>query len=208
MFQRLLTFVSRVPRVWNGLRRVAEAGYHSHYVAIDAALVPRRADGRRFLDFGCGTGQFAERFPADRYVGIDLTQPYIRYAARHRQGSFAVMDGSCLGLAPAVFDGALVLGVFHHLPDELVRVGMHELHRVLIPEATLLVIEDVPPPTPWNVPGRIMHWLDRGDHIRTDHDYRSLFAPYFQVQESYTMRSGICDYRVYVLAHQPHPVTW
>jgi SAM-dependent methyltransferase len=202
MLQRFLTFVSHMPQIWNGLRWIAEAGYRRHYVAIDAALAPRRADGRRFIDFGCGTGQFAGRFPAERYVGIDPTRPYIRYAAGHRPGSFAVMDGTCLGLAPSTFGGALVLGVFHHLPDEFVRASIHELHQALAPEATLLVIEDVPPPTAWNVPGRMMHWLDRGDHIRTDRDYRSLFAPHFAVQEGYTMRSGICDYQVYVLARQ------
>ena len=202
MLQRFLTFVSHMPRIWNWLRWIAEAGYRSHYVAIDAALAPGRADGWRFLDFGCGTGQFAGRFPAERYVGIDLTRPYIEYAARHRPGSFAVMDGSCLGLAPSRFEGALVLGVFHHLPDELVRTSIQELHGVLAADATLLVIEDVPSPTPWNVPGRFMHWLDRGDHIRSDRDYRSLFAPHFQVQEGYTMRFGICDYQVYVLARQ------
>ena len=208
MLQRFLTFISHMPRIWNWLRWIAEAGYRSHHVAIDAALAPRRADDRRFLDFGCGTGQFAGRFPAERYVGIDLTRPYIKYAAGHRAGRFAVMDGSYLGLAPSGFDGALVLGVFHHLPDGLVRTSIHELYRVLAPEATLLVIEDVPPPTPWNVPGRMMHWLDRGDHIRTDRDYRSLFAPHFEVQKSYTMRSGICDYQVYVLTRQPRSETW
>ena len=202
MLQQFLTSVSRVPALWNGLRWVAEAGYRRHYAAIDAALMPAGADGRRFLDFGCGTGQFAAHFPPDRYVGIDLTRPYIAYAAEHRPGRFSVMDGSALGLAGARFDGALVLGVFHHLPDELVRGSVEELHRVVKPGGTLLVIEDIPPPTPWNVPGHIMHWLDRGDHIRTDQDYRALFSPHFTVRESYTMRSGICDYGVYVLAHQ------
>jgi len=92
--------------------------------------------------------------------------------------------------------------VIHHLPDAIVRGGVQELHRVLKPDATLLVIEDVPPPTIWNLPGHVMHWLDRGDHIRTDQDYRALFAPYFAVRRAYHMRSGICDYGVYVLERQ------
>jgi SAM-dependent methyltransferase len=92
-----------------------------------------------------------------------------------------------------------VLGVFHHLPDQLVRASIGELHRVLKPDATLLVMEDVPPPSIWNLPGHLMHWLDRGDHIRSDADYRALFTPHFDVRRSYHMRSGICDYGVYVL---------
>ena len=202
-FERFLTSVARIPTLWNVLRWLAEAGYHRHHAVIDLELDPFRSDDRRFLDFGCGTGQFAARFPARRYVGMDLTRAYVAFAAAHRPGAFAVMDAGALGFRSAQFDGALVLGVFHHLSDELVRRGMRELHAALKPGATLLVIEDVPPPSIWNVPGHLMHMLDRGDHIRTDEDYRALFAPYFQVQKSYGMRSGICDYGVYVLAHEP-----
>ena len=63
----------------------------------------------------------------------------------------------------------------------------------------MLVLEDIPPPSIWNLPGRLMHWLDRGDAIRQDADYRRLFAPYFSVRRAWTLRSGICDYGVYRL---------
>ena len=206
MLQRFLTFVSQVPWLWNGLRWLAEAGYRGHYRTIERVLEPRHGSTRRFLDLGCGTGQFAGSFPAERYVGVDPTRPYVAFAAGHRPGHYTVMDGSALGLARHTFDGALVLGVFHHLSDEIVRRSMVELDHALKADATLLVIEDVPPPSPWNVPGRMMHWLDRGDHIRTDAEYRALFAPHFEVRESFGMRSGICDYGVYVLAHRAEAI--
>jgi hypothetical protein len=59
-------------------------------------------------------------------------------------------------------------------------------------------MEDIPPPDPWNIAGHAMHWLDRGGNIRSDADYRALFGG-FGVERSYQMRSGICDYGVYVL---------
>ncbi|HEX6292609.1 MAG TPA: class I SAM-dependent methyltransferase [Herpetosiphonaceae bacterium] len=200
--QNMLDRVSRTPQLWNLLRWVVEAGFRGEHAVIARELVPFQDRERRFLDFGCGTGQFAADFPADRYVGMDLTRPYIAYAGATRPGQYSVMDGSALGLEDASFDAALVLGVFHHLPDQLVRDSIGELHRVLKPGATLLVMEDVPPPSIWNLPGHLMHWLDRGDHIRSDADYRALFAPHFSVRRSYHMRSGICDYGVYVLARQ------
>ncbi len=200
--QEILDRVSQAPRLWNALRWLVEAGFTGEHRVIAEELRPFADTKRRFLDFGCGTGQFAGDFPPERYVGIDLTRPYVEYAGANRRGSYSVMDGSALGLADQSFDAALVLGVIHHLPDALVRAGVVELHRVLKPGATLLVIEDVPPPTIWNVPGHLMHWLDRGDHIRTDADYRALFAPHFDVKRSYHMRSGVCDYGVYVLARQ------
>jgi SAM-dependent methyltransferase len=200
--EQFLTAVSRVPQLWNALRWIAEAGYYRHYAVIERELAPWRDANRRFIDLGCGTGQHARCFPPPRYVGIDPTRPYIEYAAAYRPGNFVIMNGNELGLRPAGFDGALVLGVFHHLSDNLVRSCMHELHQALGTDGTLLVIEDIPPPSIWNIPGHVMHWLDRGEHIRTDQDYRVLFAPHFSVQSSYTMRSGICDYQVYVLTRQ------
>ncbi len=202
MLQHFLTRLAGVPHLWNILRWIAEAGYYRHYRAIDAALAPVDDTRRLFLDFGCGTGQFAPRFPAERYVGVDFMRPYVRYAAKHRTGRFGVMDGKALGLAPERFDGGLVIGVLHHMPDDLVRSTIGELNQALKPDATLLIVEDIPPPSRWNVPGYLMHWLDRGDHIRTDGDYRRLFAPHFGVREHYTMRSGICDYGVYVLGRE------
>jgi SAM-dependent methyltransferase len=89
--------------------------------------------------------------------------------------------------------------VFHHLPDELVRASVAELHRVMRPGARLLVLEDIPSPRWWNLPGHMMHWLDRGDHIRTDADYRALLEPHFVVRRSYQVTSGICDLAVYVM---------
>lgn len=201
--QNILDQVSRTPRLWNMLRWIVEAGFQGERAVIARELEPFRDAQRRFLDFGCGTGEFAADFPAAQYVGMDLTRPYIAYAGATRSGSFSVMDGSALGLESASFDAALVLGVIHHLPDQIVRAGVQELHRVLKPGGTLLVMEDVPPPTIWNIPGHMMHWLDRGDHIRTDADYRALFTPQFVVERSYHMRSGICDYGVYVLQRQP-----
>src|SRR5687767_1689564 len=105
MVERFLTSLSRLPWLWNVLRWLAEAGYYRHYQVIDQVLDPHRPDGRRFLDFGCGTGQFAGRFPSERYIGFDPAAQYIEYAARRRRGAFGLMDGAALGFRPASFGG-------------------------------------------------------------------------------------------------------
>lgn len=199
MIQTTLDRLSESPQAWNILRRIVEADFHGEHEVIANELAPRLDTTRRFLDFGCGTGEFASAFPAAQYVGIDPAAGYIRFAGRARRGAFSAMDGTRLALQTASFDAALVLGVFHHLPDALVRDAVAELHRVLKPAATLLVMEDVPPPDRWNVAGHAMHWLDRGGFIRSDADYRALLAPQFTPRRAYHMRSGICDYAVYVL---------
>jgi SAM-dependent methyltransferase len=195
----LLDRLSEMPRLWMALRALVEDGFRGEKEAIARELRPWEDVGQRqFLDFGCGTGAFANCFPAHSYTGFDPASHYIRYAGRNTRGRFAIMFGQALGFISQQFDAALVLGVFHHLPTELGQAAAAELHRVLKPGATLLVMEDIDPAW-WNLPGHMMHLIDRGKFIRSDSDYRALFFPYFELRRSYTMRSGICDYGVYVL---------
>ncbi len=199
--QSLLTKISQQPALWATLRRIVENNYVGERAAIAEDLMPWRDVGsRRFLDFGCGTGEFAPSFPHSQYLGVDLSPGYVRYAAAENPRSpFGVMNGQALALRDQVFDAVLVVGVVHHLADALAQATIAELHRVLRPGGEMLVLEDIPTRAAWNLPGRLMHWLDRGDAIRQDADYQRLFAPFFTIQRSWTMRSGICDYGVYRL---------
>lgn len=198
--QQVLTHISEQPALWAALRRIVENNYRGERAAIADELAPWLDVGeRRFLDFGCGTGEFVPSFPQQSYLGVDLSAGYVRYAATQSRARFGVMDGRALALRDGSFDAALIMGVVHHLDDEAARATVAELHRVLRPGGEMLVLEDIPPPSIWNLPGRLMHWLDRGDAIRQDADYRRLFAPYFSVRRAWTLRSGICDYGVYRL---------
>lgn len=203
LLQDALDRLSATPRLWNGLRWAVEAGFHGERFVIARELRPWSGDHRRFLDFGCGTGEFAGEFPAARYVGIDISRDYLHFAGRHRPGRYLASSGAALALADASFDAALVLGVLHHLPDATARAAMGELARVLRPGAVVLVMEDVPPPAGENPAGHLMHALDRGGHIRSEAEYRAIFGPHFAVERFYPMRSGICDYAVYVLQRTP-----
>lgn len=201
--ESLLNRVSRVPRLWNIIRFIVETGFRGEKAVIERELSPWRDVGRRaFLDLGCGTGEFAACFPANSYIGIDPCPEYIHFATHHRPGHFAVSDGTMLACESQRFDAALVLGVLHHLPDATAQALISELHRVLRPGAIALVMEDVPPPDVWNIAGHLMHWLDRGGYIRNETSYRAFFTPGFHVLRTYHMRSGICDYGVYVLRRQ------
>lgn len=200
MLQTTLDRLSENPRAWNALRRFVEAGFASEKAVIYREIDPWRDVGRRaFLDFGCGTGEFAPCFPAMHYTGVDLGAHYVRWAAHNRPGQYAVANGVALALQSCSFDAAIVVGVLHHLPNDVVRGAVSELHRVLKPGATLLVMEDIAPPDMWNAAGHAIHWLDRGGFIRSEADYRALLAPHFLTKRAYTIRSGICDYAVSVM---------
>jgi hypothetical protein len=66
--------------------------------------------------------------------------------------------------------------------------------------STLLMLEDIPTQNPLNLLGRAMHWLDRGDNIRTVAHYQRLMEPFFHIERSSTILSGICDLGVYVMS--------
>lgn len=196
----MLDQIAGQPELWNMLRWLVEAGYHGERAVIARELQPWHNHGQRqFLDFGCGTGAFADCFPPECYVGVDISTVYLAHARKTRRGLFAAVSGASISLRSQHFDAALVVGVIHHLDDDLARATIAELRRVLRPEATLLVMEDIPPPGLWNLPGHALHWIDRGGYIRDAAAYQALFRPYFDVIRSYPIRSGICDYGVYVL---------
>ena len=200
MLQQLLDALARQPLMWNILRSVAEFGFVADYQVIARELNPFGGDtSRRFLDYGCGTGQFARSFPAERYVGFDVADHYISYAKKRHGRDFLLMSGDALGFQDNSFDAALIMGVFHHLDDAFVRRAAQELHRVLSDNGTILMVEDIPTQNRWNIFGRAMHWLDRGDNIRSVAHYQRLMEPYFHIERSSTMLSGICDLGVYVL---------
>lgn len=200
MVQKLLDGLARQPVIWNVLRNIAEFGFIADYRLIERELNPFGGDtSRRFLDYGCGTGQFTQCFPADRYVGFDIATHYVDYAKKRYGRDFLLMSGDALGFQNKSFDAALIMGVFHHLDDAFVQRAAGELHRVLCENGTILMVEDIPTQHRWNIFGRAMHWLDRGDNIRSVAHYQRLMEPYFRLEHSSTMLSGICDLGVYVL---------
>ena len=201
MLQQLLDSIARQPAVWDIFRSIAEFGFVADYRVIERELNPLGGNqNRKFLDFGCGTGQFARCFPADRYYGFDIATHYVKHARRTAPHKLGVMNGTAVGFASDTFDAALIMGVFHHLDDDTVVACVHELHRMMRAKSTVLMLEDIPAQNPMNLLGRAMHWLDRGDNIRSVAHYQRLMEPYFHIERSSTILSGICDLGVYVMS--------
>lgn len=188
------------PTLTSLLRRVVEHNFRG-----EKAVVRREFPGLlnaarlRLLDLGCGSGELTHLFPRCYYVGIDISQADLALAKERAERDYCVMSGAALGFQENVFDHILVAGVFHHLLDDEAGPVLQEMRRVLRSTGSAVVMEDVPTVSPRNLLGRMIHRLDRGAFIRTESEYESLFVRYFQVEKKYWMRSGICDYTVFVL---------
>lgn len=95
------------------------------------------------LEFGCGTGRFAERLLEEylperaRYVGVDISKTMVALAKRRlvRFGARAVVyltDGSpCLDFGTATFDRFVSNYVLDLLTFEDIRTVLQEAWRVL-----------------------------------------------------------------------------
>lgn len=115
-------------------RRFLAAG---HYAALHEALAGFTRSAGAILDVGCGEGYFTGALAGEQIVGVDVSQPAVRLAAKaHRAALFAVASGAAL----PILDGSVDLAVSVFSP-----VFPDELRRVVRPGGSVLIV--VPGPT-------------------------------------------------------------
>lgn len=101
---------------------------------------------KNILDVGSGAGQIIKHLlkyaPGDaRIVGIDLSPEMLRRARqrlRSDRPEFFAADLTHLPFADGSFDCVTCGYVLEHLPDP--RMGLRELHRVMVPGARMLLL--------------------------------------------------------------------
>lgn len=161
---RLAQAYDRVAHTWP--ERMLALGYLAAYRGFVAAAGPVQAEN--VLDAGCGAGDFAAAWRAERGAGAALTlldpSPAMLARAAKRlggPGTYAIrgdLDG-LRGLGPQ--DVILCAHVIEHLADP--GAGLAAMGRVLAPGGRILLIVSKP------------HWCNRLIWLRWRH--RSLAPP-------------------------------
>lgn len=192
MLQQYIHYLANKPFILDLLRRILEANHRGEKRVIREEFAGQEGI---MLDLGCGTGVFSPLFGSG-YVGIDISPLYIAYARKKHDKTFQVMSADRLLFPDVHFDSIFVNGVLHHLDDATVRTVVAEMRRVLKPSGQAVVMEDIPAVT---FVSKIIRGLDIGDHIRPAESYRRLLAERFTILREYPMRTGVCDYAVFVL---------
>jgi SAM-dependent methyltransferase len=123
-------------------------GEHADYEQIGASHVHHLRsvlpgewtwEGKRVLDFGCGTGrtlaQFTAEAPTAEFWGCDIDEPSIRWATENLSPPFHFLangEHPPIALPDSHFDLIFGFSVFTHLLDTWADWAI-ELHRLLVP---------------------------------------------------------------------------
>ena len=139
------------------LRPVTQEYIHRCHMRVLRHIAPV---GRLFLDAGSGPIQYPEYLEYsrgyERRVCADLSMTALKAAQKRigEKGLFVVSDVSRLPFFSNAFDAVVSLHTIHHLPEGEHAMAYLELHRVLAPRQTGVVVNG------WD-DSPLMHVLDR-----------------------------------------------
>jgi SAM-dependent methyltransferase len=136
------------------------------------------------LDVGCGPELSTPSPPEGVIVGLDINPRYVtqyRRASPASQGSSNRLGvtGSAaqLPFADGRFDESRSVGLFHHLPDQVVRQTVFEMCRVVRGSGRVIIVDNV---WPRSALCRPLAWatrrLDRGQWVRSEADLKAVVA--------------------------------
>ncbi len=102
------------------------------------------------LDIGCGTGTLSimlkKKYPGLLIIGIDGDNDMITRARKKAEINgvditFMHTFAQQLPFEIGTFDTVFLSLVFHHLPTDVKRAALAEIHRVLIPNGRLFIVD-------------------------------------------------------------------
>lgn len=202
MLKRIIRQLSKEPIIYNFLRRIIEFNFIKLKQTIkkEFSLNDLTFGDKKILDVPCGTGEFCRLFNPKGYIGIDISSEYINYARKTYQHTFYCRDARQNGFKDAYFDQVLILGLLHHLDISDIISALKETRRVLKNDGKVILIEDAPVSSNWNLVGKFLQKLDVGGYLRPAKEYRSILEEYFYIDKCYPIRNGFWDYSIFVLS--------
>lgn len=146
----------------------------------------RLGAGDRILDIGCGPGTILGLLPADvSYVGFDVSESYIKTARERADQRAQFVVGSAWDFLEhppefmSSFDLVMCNGVLHHLEDAATLDVLRLARQVMSARGRLVCIEPVFLVHQGRL-ARLSMQMDRGEHVRTEKEWKRLVGSVFE----------------------------
>ena len=143
-------------------------------------------DGQKLVDMGCGPADILDRLPAVEYVGLDISDMYIR-AARAKfktRGGAKFLSGSVEDWTrdALTYEADLVLtnGVLHRVDDDDAKKILEFTCRALKDNGRFIFYEPCYLIWQSGISAYFMS-LDRGQNIRTEQQWKELANSIFPI---------------------------
>lgn len=160
------------------------AGAHRLRVEYATRYIHAKA-GDKVLDCGCGPGDFLDYLPDVDYVGVDISEDYIK-SARRRFGNRATFRVGSVGRETmseeGYYDLVLANGLLHHLDDHEAGEFLRVAHRCLKPSGWLVTLDGCYTDGQSRA-ARFFLDRDRGSHVRSLEAWLDLVRPVFPTVE-------------------------
>ena len=168
------------PTIYNLFSKIIARNARAIYV--NKYIRPKEND--KILDIGCGTGDILLHLPSVSYVGLDMSDAYIKHAKKRfsKRGIFltAPIDRVLIKEhSLSDFDIDLATGVLHHLNDADAAV-LFEVARAALKLGGRLVTLDGGFVKGQSQMTRFILSKDRGRHVLTEYSYLSIAMKSFK----------------------------
>jgi SAM-dependent methyltransferase len=167
-----------VPILYRLFTRVLGGDYRSTYVQ----QYVRPKSGDRILDVGCGPGQVLAYLPDVNYLGIDISEKYIK-AARKQFGCRGRFIGQALRDVaidePGSYHIVMANGLLHHL-DDAGALELFRLAKTALGPGGRLVTFDGCYVSGQSALARFLLSIDRGRYVRPADGYIQLADEVFR----------------------------
>ena len=141
----------------------------------------RPMTNQKILDIGCGPADILMYLPDVHYTGVDLSEKYIRQAAKHfgDRGNFFVCDLRELAIqAHEYFDIIVTSGFLHHIADNHVK-ELFLMAKSMLKNGGRLITIDPCYTADQPMLAKYLMAKDRGRYVRDAAGYLSLARDVF-----------------------------